>query len=257
MASTVEIPLDGRRALVTGASRNLGAAIARSLADAGASVVLTYLESEGSALELVAEMVAATGREHGSVRMDAADSGSVRSATEEAASLLGGHIDILVNNAGPYNSTPFSELEEKDWDRVWDANVKAVYVASRQVAADMKREGWGRIVNVSAVSAYVRNRSIYTLSKNALLTLTESLALELAPDVTVNGVAPGQIAESIPDLVAFNPEWAEKVVAATPLKRLVTRDEIARVVALICSPSFDSVTGVTIPVDGGLRINRF
>ena len=257
MSTVVEISLLGRRALVTGASRNLGAAIARVLGGEGASVAVTFLNSEESALDLITDMEGITGRGHGAVSMDATDPDSVRSAVGEAASLLGGHIDILVNNAGPYGSTPFLEMEEAEWDRVWDANVKATYVACQTVAPAMQAAGWGRIVNVSAVSAYVRNRSIYSLAKNALLTLTETLALELAPAVTVNGVAPGQIAESIPELTEFNPEWAEQVVAATPLGRLVTRDEIARIVALLCSPTFDGVTGVTLPVDGGLRINRF
>ncbi len=257
MTSVVEIPLIGRRALVTGASRNLGAAIARALAEAGAAVAVTYLSSEKAAGALISDLESGSGRSHAAVSMDAADSDSVRSAVAEAVSRLDGHIDVLVNNVGPYNSTPFVELDVAEWDRVWDANVKAAYVASQEVAPAMRTAGWGRIVNVSAVSAYVRNRSIYSLSKNALLALTETLALELAPEVNVNAVAPGQIAESMTDLREFNPEWAEQVVEATPLKRLVTRDETARVVALLCSPVFDAMTGVTLPVDGGLRINQF
>jgi len=257
MATVVEIPLDGRRALVTGASRNLGSSIARELAGAGASVVVTYLSSEESARTLVSELKGSTGGDHAALLMDATDSDSVRSAVVEASSRLGGHVDILVNNAGPYGSTPFVEMDETEWDRVWDANVKATHLACQAAAPAMRAAGWGRIVNVSAVSAYVRNRSIYSLAKNAVVTLTETLALELAPEVTVNGVAPGQIAESVTDLMEFNPEWAEQVVEATPLHRLVTREEIARIVALLCSPPFDGVTGVTLPVDGGLRINRF
>lgn len=257
MTTVVEIPLVGRRALVTGASRNLGAAIAGVLAEAGAAVAVTYLSSEKIADTLISGLEGGDGRPHAAISMDAADSDSVRSAVVEAASQLGGHIDILVNNAGPYSGTPFMELDEAEWDRVWDANVKAAYVAAQEVAPAMKTTGWGRIVNVSAVSAYVRSRSIYSLSKNALLALTEMLALELAPEVNVNAIAPGQIAESVIDLREFNPEWAEQVVEATPLNRLVTREETARVVALLCSPVFDAMTGATLPVDGGLRINRF
>lgn len=252
----MEIPLDGKRALVTGSSRNLGATIARTLAESGASVAVTYLTSEDRARELVSTLETGGGT-HVAVAMDAADPASVRTAIEATVSGLGGDIDVLVNNAGPYASTPFVELDEADWDRVWDANVKGAYVAAQEVAPGMKRSGWGRIVNVSAVSAYVRNRSIYTLAKSAVITLTESLALELAPEVTVNAVAPGQIAESLPDLREFNSEWADEVLEATPLGRLVTRRDVAGLVALLCSPSFDGVTGATIPVDGGLRIRAF
>ena len=256
MSTSVQIDLSGRRALVTAGSRNLGSDIAAALADAGADVAITYLSAQDEAESVVAAMARAGGT-HAAVPMDAADSESVREGVGEARERLGGPIDILVNNAGPYVSTPFVDLPEEEWDRVWDANVKAAYVAAQEVAGGMRQAGWGRVVNVSAVSAFVRNRSIYSLAKNAVITLTETLALELAPDVTVNGVAPGQIAESVPDLRAFDPEWADHVLAATPLQRLVSRGEVARIVALLCSDAFAGVTGAIIPVDGGLRINRF
>ncbi len=256
MNSPLDGAFDGRRALVTGSSRNLGAAIAEALAWGGASVAVTHRRSPAAATALVARLEEVTGRRHTSVAFDAATPASVRDAVATAAGELGGHVDILVNNVGPYASTPFVDMTEEEWDRVWDANVKSAYVAAQATAPAMRAAGWGRIVNLSAVSAYVRNRSIYTLAKSAIITLTETLALELAPDVTVNAVAPGQIAESLPDLAEFNPEWAEKVIAATPLQRLVTRTEVAHLVVLLCSHAFDAVTGVTIPMDGGLRIGQ-
>jgi NAD(P)-dependent dehydrogenase (short-subunit alcohol dehydrogenase family) len=103
----------------------------------------------------------------------------------------------------------------------------------------------------------VRNRSIYGLAKSAIVTITEQLALELAPEITVNAVAPGQIVESLDDLGEFSADWAQRVTARTPMKRLVTRRELAEVVYLLCTPAFDMVTGVTIPVDGGLRLPSF
>ena len=256
MTTAVDIDLSGRRALVTAGSRNLGSDIALALAAAGADVAITYLSSPDEADAVVAAL-GTSGGTHAAVHMDAADSGSVRTAVAESVDRLGGPIHVLVNNAGPYASTPFVDLPEEDWDRVWDANVKAAFVAAQEVAPGMREAGWGRVVNVSAVSAFVRNRSIYSLAKSAVITLTETLAVELAPQVTVNGVAPGQIAESVPDLREFNPEWADHVVAATPLQRLVTRREVAGMVALLCSEAFAGVTGAVIPVDGGLRINRF
>jgi NAD(P)-dependent dehydrogenase (short-subunit alcohol dehydrogenase family) len=249
--------LRGKRVLVTGASRNLGAAIVERLAQAEMSVAVNYRTSKSAAEELVDRLESNTGRAHVAVAGDMGDAFEAQDAVRTAIDGLGGPIDILVNNAGPFAIAPFAELAEEEWDRVWDANVKAVYLTVREVAPAMKAAGWGRIVNVSAVSAYVRNRSIYGLSKQAVITLTEQLALELAPEVTVNAVAPGQIEESVGELAEFSPEWAEQVRSRTPAGRLVRRADIAEIVYLLCTDAFDMVTGVTIPVEGGLRLPRF
>jgi 3-oxoacyl-[acyl-carrier protein] reductase len=249
--------LTGKRVLVTGASRNLGAAVAERLAQAEMSVAVNYRTSKTAAEELVARLESETGRAHVAVAGDMGDAHDAQEAIGTAVERLGGPIDILVNNAGPFSITPFAELAEEEWDRVWDANVKATYLAVRAVAPAMKAAGWGRIINVSAVSAYVRNRSVYGLSKQAIITLTEQLALELAPEVTVNAVAPGQIEESVQELAEFSPEWAGQVRARTPAGRLVRRAEIAEIIYLLCTHAFDMVTGVTIPVEGGLRLPRF
>ena len=260
--------LTGKRVLVTGASRNLGAALAERLAQGEMSVAVNYRTSKTAAEELVARLESETGRAHVAVAGDMGDAHDAQEAIGTAVERLGGPIDILVNNAGPFSITPFAELTEEEWDRVWDANVKATYLAvravapamraaAREFAPKMQEKGWGRIINVSAVSAYVRNRSIYGLSKQAVVTLTEQLALELAPEVTVNAVAPGQIEESVQELAEFSPEWAGQVRARTPAGRLVHRAEIAEIVYLLCTHAFDMVTGVTIPVEGGLRLPRF
>jgi NAD(P)-dependent dehydrogenase (short-subunit alcohol dehydrogenase family) len=249
--------LTGKRALITGASRNLGVAISERLAEGGMSVAVNYHTSQGPAEDLAERLRAATGRPHAAVPGDVADSGSVETMIATATDALGGSIEVLVNNAGPYGMTPFVDMDESEWDHVWDANVKAAYLVSRRLVPDMKAAGWGRIVNFSAVSAWVRNRSIYGLAKAAIITFTEELALEAAPEVTVNAVAPGQILESLEDLGEFSEEWAMKVTERTPARRLVTRAELAEVVYLLCTPAFDMVTGATIPVDGGLRLPRF
>jgi NAD(P)-dependent dehydrogenase (short-subunit alcohol dehydrogenase family) len=153
--------------------------------------------------------------------------------------------------------TPFAELEEPEWDLVWDVNVKAAQIATRLLAPGMRDAGWGRIVLLSAGSAYLRNHSIYGLAKNALAFLAEELALELGPEVTVNAVAPGQIAESADDIAEFDPSFVERAVAHTPAGRLVTRGEVAELVAALCGPAFDMVTGATLPLDGGWRLQRF
>jgi NAD(P)-dependent dehydrogenase (short-subunit alcohol dehydrogenase family) len=247
----------GKRALVTAGSRNLGVAIAARLARAGMSVGVNYHSSRDAAEDLVDRLERETGGTHVALPADVADPDQVKGMVADAAGRLGGPIDVLVNNAGPFGVTPFADLEEEEWDLVWDANVKATYVATQAVVPGMRRSGWGRIVNLSAVSAYIRNRGMYTLAKSAINTLTEQLALELAPEITVNAVAPGQIQESLDDLREFVPEWAERVVRMTPAARLVRRDELAEIVYLLCTPAFDMVTGLTIPVDGGLRLPRF
>ncbi len=249
--------LGGHRAVVTGASRNLGAEIAARLATAGVAVAVNYRSSHDEAEAVVASLTEVGRGRHWAVAGDVADPDDAVRVVAESAKALGGPIDILVNNAGPYSATPFLDLKEEEFDRVWNANTKATYLMARAVAPGMKEGGWGRIVNLSASSAFVRNRSVYTLANAAIITLTEELAVELAPDILVNAIAPGQIHESLEALEDIVPDWAVQVVSATPRGRLVTRREIADIVVLLCSPLFDSVTGVTLPVDGGLRLNTF
>jgi NAD(P)-dependent dehydrogenase (short-subunit alcohol dehydrogenase family) len=249
--------LEGHRALVTGASRNLGAEIARRLANAGAVVAVNYRSSDAEASTVVDSLDPVSHGSHAKVRGDVADPEAAEHIAAEARSLLGGAVDILINNAGPYAAAPFIELDESDFDRVWNANTRATYLMTRAVAPSMRTAGWGRVVNLSASSAFVRNRSIYTLANASIMTLTEELAVELAPQITVNALAPGQIQESLDELREHVPEWADEVVRATPRGRLATRRDIADLAVLLCSPVFDAVTGITLPVDGGLRLPTF
>jgi NAD(P)-dependent dehydrogenase (short-subunit alcohol dehydrogenase family) len=249
--------LEGRTALVTGSSRNLGAVIAERLAARGATVAVTYRESEAPARALVESLRASTGREHVAVAGDLAQADGVRALVDAARSGLGGRVDVLVHNAGPFSMAPFTELAEAEWDEVFDVNVKAAYLAAQLVAPAMRQAGWGRIVLLSAGSAYLRNHSIYGLAKRAVGYLAEELALELGPEVTVNALAPGQIAESADDIAEHDPSFVERAIAATPAGRLATRAEVAELAALLCRPAFDMVTGATLPVDGGWRLPRF
>ncbi len=250
-------PLAGRRAVVTGASRNLGAETALRLAGAGVAVAVNFRTSHEEAAAVVGSLPSVGHARHIAVKGDVGDPADAERVVGESSLALGGSIDILINNAAPYDATPFMDLELDAFDRAWDANVKATYLMCRAVAPSMQAGGWGRIVNVSAVSAFVRNRSIYSLANAAIITLTEELAVELGPAVSVNAVAPGQISESLEELREHAPDWAQDVVAATPTHRLATRREISDIIVLLCSPLFDSVSGVTIPIDGGLRLNTF
>jgi 3-oxoacyl-[acyl-carrier protein] reductase len=249
--------LEGKCALVTGASRNLGAVIAERLAHRGARVAVNYNASADEARKVVEHLAGETGRDHVAIQADLTRSAEIRRLVETAAEAFGGRIDVLVNNAGPFSMTPFADLAESEWDHVWDANVKAAYLTSQLVAPGMKAAGWGRIVNISAASYVLRNHSIYGLAKEALIFLTEELAVEFGPEVTVNAVAPGQILESADDIGEFDQTFVDRAIAATPISRLVTRKEVAEIVVDLCRPDRGALTGITVPVDGGFRLRSF
>jgi NAD(P)-dependent dehydrogenase (short-subunit alcohol dehydrogenase family) len=255
MTLTYDVSLAGRVALVTGAARNLPAVVAAEFAAAGATVAINDVTHAAQAEALAASITQKGGR--AAVFMaDVADYKRVQSLVDGVQEELG-TVDILINGAGPFAMDPFPQLPEADWDRVMDANLKAIYLLAGLVAPAMKAKGWGRIINISAGSADLRNHSVYGLAKWGVRHLTESLALELGPEITVNAISPGQIAESAPDISEFDPTFVERAIAYTPVGRLVTRPEIARMMVLICSPAFDSVTGETLRMDGGWGIPRW
>ncbi|MGH8248173.1 MAG: SDR family NAD(P)-dependent oxidoreductase, partial [Gammaproteobacteria bacterium] len=145
------------------------------------------------------------------------------------------------------------KLPEAQWDWILNTNVKAVYLLVQKLAPGMIERGWGRVINISAASAFIRSHSIYGLSKAALIYLTEALAVELAPHVTVNAIAPGQIEDS--ELIdEIDPNYKRILREAAPLKRLVTRQEIADMTVLLCAGPFASVTGQTLRMDAGWTV---
>jgi NAD(P)-dependent dehydrogenase (short-subunit alcohol dehydrogenase family) len=244
--------LAGRVALVTGASHGTGVDIARALAAEGARVAVHY-RSDRAAAEALASAIRAAGGVAEAFGADVARTEEVRRLMAEVELRLGA-LGIVVNNAGPFNDTAFSELAEADWDYVMNANLKAVYLTSQLAAPGMRRAGWGRIVNIGATSGLVRSHGVYGLAKAALLPLTQALALELAPAVTVNAVVPSQIESARTDRMAA---YKAAAIAGTPLGRLVTQAEIGQMVVRLCSPEFDFVTGQAIVMDGGRVIPRF
>jgi NAD(P)-dependent dehydrogenase (short-subunit alcohol dehydrogenase family) len=244
--------LAGRVALVTGASHGTGVDIARALAAEGARVAVHY-RLDRAAAEALASAIRAGGGVAEAFAADVARSEEVRRLMAEVELRLGA-LGIVVNNAGPFNDTAFSELAEADWDYVMNANLKAVYLTSQLAAPGMRRAGWGRIVNIGATSGLVRSHGVYGVAKAALLPLTQALALELAPAVTVNAVVPSQIASARTDRMAA---YKAAAIAGTPLGRLVTQAEIGQMVVRLCSPEFDFVTGQAIVMDGGRLIPRF
>jgi NAD(P)-dependent dehydrogenase (short-subunit alcohol dehydrogenase family) len=247
-----EMFLKSKVALVTGASSGTGVDIARELARRGARVAVHYRRSRAGADEVV-EAIRAAGGEAGAFQADMAVSDDVRRLVAEVDARMG-PVSVLVNNAGPFADTAFRTLTERDWDYVMNTNLKSVFIASQLVFAGMEKLGWGRIVNLGATSAFVRSHSVYGLAKAALLYMTESMAVDFAPHVTVNAVVPSQIVSARTDKM---PAYKTAAIAATPLNRLVTQPEIARMVALLCSPAFDFVTGRAIILDGGRSIPVF
>ena len=249
---TEERFLEGRVALVTGASSGSGVDIAQELARGGARVAVHYRSSGAGAAEVVAA-IRGTGGEARAFQADVAVADDIRRLVDEVEAGLG-PVSVLVNNVGPFADTAFRTLTERDWDYVMSANLKSVFLASQRVLPGMEQLGWGRIVNLGATSGLVRSHSVYGLAKAALLHMTESMAIEFAPHVTVNAVVPSQIASARTDRL---PAYKAAALAATPLRRLVTQPEIARMVALVCSPAFDFVTGRAIILDGGRSIPVF
>jgi NAD(P)-dependent dehydrogenase (short-subunit alcohol dehydrogenase family) len=158
----------------------------------------------------------------------------------------------VVNNVGPYADTPFLDLSLADFDRVVAGNLRSTFLVTQAAGRLMKQRGSGHIINIAATSLFHRSHSVYGLAKSGVVHLTEALALELAPEVHVNALAPDLIAEN----EDMPPELAARAVAATPMGRLISRGEIAEMVCLLCTPAFDMVAGQTFVLDGGRSIPR-
>ncbi len=239
---------DDKVALVTGSSRNLGAAIARRFAAHGAAVAVQYQRDAGAA-RLIADEVIAAGGQADCFVADLAESGAAEGLVEAVQDRFG-RVDILVHAAGPYADLPFVALDEATWDRVMNVNLRAAYGLAKAAAPGMRERGWGRMVAISAGSAFIRTHAVYGLAKDALRHLVASLAIELAPAVTVNAIAPGQIVDT-PGVEEIAPGYMQAQLEATPLQRLVTWDELSALAVLLCSRPFAMMTGQTLVVDGG------
>lgn len=245
--------LEGKRALVTGASGAIGGAVATALAAAGVRVVLHYHSNQAASEELQAE-IAAAGGESVTLGADITDSDAAADLVKQAAARWDG-LDILVNNAGITRDGLLARMSEEDWDAVLDTNLKAVFLCTRAALRPMMRARFGRIINLSSVSGIMGNpgQANYSAAKAGLIGFTKAVAREVAPrGITVNAIAPGFI-ES-PMTAALPEETLQNVIAAIPLGRMGRPEEIARWVAFLASDAGAYVTGQIVVVDGGLAM---
>ena len=245
--------LDGKRALVTGASRGIGRAIALRLAAEGASVAVNYHSGEDEAASVVSEITASGGSAiafQASVA-SAEEANRLVDATVEA---LGG-IDILVNNAGITRDNLLMRLSEDDWDAVLDTNLKGAFLCTKAAIRPMLRQRSGRIVNMSSIVAITGNpgQANYTAAKAGLIGFTKTIAREVASrGITVNALAPGfietQMVEAIPE------DLRKQILERIPLGQFGTPDDVARSVVFLASDDGAYITGQVIGIDGGLSL---
>ncbi len=242
--------LESKVALVTGAARRVGAAIARRLHAAGASVVLHYRGGDADAAQLEKELNAARAGSALKVKGDLLAPVAPK-ALVDAALQRYARLDFLVNNASAFYPTALGEIEPGHWEELIGSNLRAPLFLA-QAAAPHLALAAGAIVNITDIHAErpMKGYVVYSVAKSGLAALTRSLALELAPGVRVNAVAPGAIAW--PEDGQFDPVERSRVVATTPLRRTGTPGDIAQAVHFLCTAPF--VTGQTLAVDGGRSI---
>jgi len=242
-ASAMSQPkLSGQAALVTGAGKRIGRAISLALARQGADVAVNYNRSKSEAESVVGE-IAALGRRAVALQADV----SRRTDVEKLFAALGtqfGRLDILVNNAGTFFAAEFEKLTDEQWDSILDINLKSQFLCAQAAAPIMKKQGRGRIINISSLGGLLAWPAFthYCVSKAGVIMLTRCLARALAPEILVNSVAPGtiQFPGEPPD---------EDYIRRVPLHRTGTGDEIADAVVFLATAEF--ITGQVLVVDGG------
>jgi 3-oxoacyl-[acyl-carrier protein] reductase len=243
--------LSGRVAIVTGGSRGIGRATVLRLAEAGADVVINYIQNEAAA-----EEVARQARVHGvqalPVRADVADVNQAAALVQKTVEHFD-RVDLLVANAGVWEGAPVEEMSEEIWDRVIDANLKGTWTTCRAVVPHMKRQRSGAIIIVSSTAGQrgEAGYSNYAASKGGQISFTKSLAAELAPDIRVNCVAPGWVDTELNEGVFADKRFKQKIIDTIPLGRVATADDLAFSIVFLASDWAGSITGEVLNVNGG------
>lgn len=243
--------LEGRTALVTGASRGLGQAIALALAEAGADVVCASTRPEGSAE--TAASIREIGREAWQLGADLSDRDAVHRLAGDAESKAG-RIDILVNNAGAIRRHPAAEFPVEDWDFVLDTNLDAVFLLCRRLGGAMIERGGGKIINIASLLSFTGGITVpaYTASKHAVAGLTKALANEWAQhNVQVNAIAPGYFRTDNTQALQDNPERAQAISGRIPAGRWGDPEDVGGAAVFLASGASDYVNGHILVVDGG------
>jgi 3-oxoacyl-[acyl-carrier protein] reductase len=242
--------MNGRTALITGASRGIGRACALALAASGYRLILAARSLEK--LEETAEMTRKTGVETAVVEMDLTNFTSVSTIVGNASKEFG-RIDILVNNGGVTKDGLAVRMKQADWQMVLDTNLSGSFYAIQQVLPGMMRERWGRIVNISSVVGERGNagQANYVASKAGLIGLTKSIAQEVGSrNITVNAVAPGFIETDMTH--GLKDELKQKMIEQTPLKRMGSPEDVASAVRFLVSDEAAFITGHVLDVNGGI-----
>lgn len=251
MMSYSRYSLQGRVALITGASRGIGRATALSLAEEGANIVVNYLTNKENAEETVAQ-IKKMNREAFSVQADVRNFEQVRSLVKLATEKFG-KIDILVNNAGVADDRTLLKMEQSQWENVIQTNLFGVFYCSKLVAEGMVKQGYGRIVNIASVVGQIGNfgQTNYSASKAGVMGFTKSLALELASKgVTVNAVSPGFIGTTMIDKMPEPVRTA--ILQRIPLKRFGKPEDVSDMIVFLASDRSSYITGQVFNVNGGL-----
>ncbi len=243
--------LDGKTAVVTGGASGFGAGIVEKFLQEGARVLIADINGEAAK-----EMAGQSGPNAVAHTVDVADGASVRAMADAALSAFG-HVDILVNNAGiTHLPTPLEDVSEADFDRVYNVNMKSVYLTARALVAHMKERGTGSILNVASTAGLSPrpNLNWYNASKGWMITATKTMAVELAPaGVRVNAICP--VAGETPLLKSFmgedTPEIRAKFLSTIPIGRFSTPQDMGNAACFLCSDEAGMITGTAMEVDGG------
>jgi 3-oxoacyl-[acyl-carrier protein] reductase len=240
------------RALITGASRGIGAAVAKKLAADGYPVIVHYQSRDDAAQKVKGEIEAAGGRVE-LVKFDVTDYDASQAAI--ATLLAGAPIGVLVNNAGVTADAPFPAMDRDMWRRVIATSLDGFYNVTQPLSMPMIKLRWGRIVNLTSVSGVIGNRGQvnYSAAKAGLIGATKALAQEMAKrNVTVNAVAPGPVETDMFQGAIANGTPLEEVLKHIPMRRIATVDDVAAIVSFLCSDAAGYITGQVVGVNGGM-----